>query len=106
MSLAEKFGLSFGLAFHTCPKCGAHTAGKPPVSCWACEPKLVRVDAVTWHRCTLADGSLGWTGKCPCGRTVHSGYSRPLPSARHCPCGQWLRSFRWISFMRTMIWRW
>ena len=91
MSLAEKFGLSFGLAFHTCPKCGAHTAGKPPVSCWACEPKLVRVDAVTWHRCTLADGSLGWTGKCPCARKLHSSFSRLKPAALRCACGRWAR---------------
>ena len=47
VSLAERLGLtSNGLVVLTCPTCGAHTAGVPPVRCWACrsgEPGGARV---------------------------------------------------------------
>ena len=39
-SLADRLGLNGnGFVVLTCPKCGAHTAGKPPVVCWVCRPR-------------------------------------------------------------------
>ena len=53
---------------------------------------LVHLDGVTWHRVRLSDGTPGWTGKCPCGRTLHSGFRRVKPSSIACGhCGKWTR---------------
>ena len=100
-SLRERLGLeSEGLALFTCPTCGCHTAGVPPVACWACGalPKLTRRLArvvvlpggVVWR--VLATHT-GWSATCVCGRTLHQWAEKePRPSHVQCPntaCGKW-----------------
>jgi hypothetical protein len=50
-SLADRLGLTGnGFVVLTCPKCGAHTAGKPPVVCWVCEPRIPKDPHAPSHR--------------------------------------------------------
>lgn len=51
-SLAGRLGIpGNGLVLHTCPACGSHTAGRPPVTCWACANEPYReVYGLTWTR--------------------------------------------------------
>lgn len=53
---------------------------------------LVRVDAVTWHRVRLSDGSFGWAGTCPhCARKLHPDCRMLKPASVRCACGRWAR---------------
>jgi hypothetical protein len=66
-------------------------------------PSLIKVGDVTWHEVRIADGSFGWSGRCPllftrrdvvvrCEGRLHSGCVRVKSFALRCSkCGTWHR---------------
>lgn len=97
-SLRERLGLAAqGIELRTCPTCGCHTAGPPPVACWACgvEPtprKLAHVVILPGNVVWRALATMGgWSTSCTCGRTLHQWADKePRPSHVQCPaCRKW-----------------